>query len=352
MNISLNDTQVMVRDLLRRYLASTDPASVDAEALWQALAVELGVLAAPLDERFGGLGGGAADAMMIAVELGRALAPVPFAATLAATAPLLAELGRDADVEAIAQGTLRAALAGVDCDLADAPVLLQPHGAGWRLSGKKTLVADAGDATHLLLSARLPEGGTALILLPCGLPGLSRQDYALVDGRTASDFSFDACVVTPDMLLAQGSAAEALLAAAYDRAIAAQCAEAVGVMQALFEQTVAYVKQRVQFGRALAEFQVVQHRLADMMVEVEQAESMAWVAACNSGSPRHVSAAKARCDQALRFVAHNAVQLHGGIGTTDELVLSRYFKRALVLQRAFGSADQHFARYEAFSSAA
>ncbi len=357
MNISLNETQIMVRDILRRYLAGIDPATIDPAALWQALAGELAILAAPLDECFGGLGGGAIDAMVVAGELGRACAPAPFASAVAAAAPLLAATGREGLIEAITNGTLRIALAGADCDPADgtetsARATLTADGDDWRLDGRKILVSDSGNSTHLLLRAEMATGDPALLLLPCAASGIVRHDYPLVDGRLAADFTFENCPVRADMLIAHGNAVDALLLAAHDRAIAAQCAEAVGIMSAMFDQTVAYVKQRVQFGRPIAEFQVVQHRLADMLIEVEQAESMAWVAACNIGSPRHVSAAKVRVDQALRTVAHGAVQLHGGIGTTDELVLSRYFKRALVIQRALGSADQHMARYEALSSAA
>ena len=228
--------------------------------------------------------------------------------------------------------------------------------------GAKAVVAAAPWATHLIVSARTTgeatdEDGVSLFLVDVAAAGegLSLRAYPTVDGRRAAEVEMDGLRLPADALLGEeGTAFAAVIAPALDEAVAGQCAEAVGVLEQMHAQTLDYVKQRRQFGRAIGEFQVLQHRLVDTFAAVQLATSLSYMATLKLTAPaqeraRAASAAKVGVARALRFVGQAAVQTHGGIGMTDELALSHYFKRATVIEQQLGGVEPHLARFIALT---
>ncbi len=337
--------------------------------IWKALAQDLGVLGAALPEDLGGLGGGPVDTLVVMEELGRALVVEPYLETVVIGAGLLKRVdspsARDA-VRRIVGGEIITAFASGEpssrYDPADVGATARREGAGWRIDGRKAVVAAAPWASHLLVTARTSGGqretaGISLFLAQKGARGVATRDYATVDGRRASEIAFDGLSLPADALLGEEGQAMALIDPVLDEARAALCAEAVGVLAELQRQTVDYAKQRRQFGRPIGDFQVLQHRMVDMFIQVEQSTSMAYMATLQLDRPaqeraRAVSAAKAFVGKACRAVGQWAVQTHGGIGLTDELALGHYFKRASMIESELGSVDYHLARYQALAPAA
>ena len=235
-------------------------------------------------------------------------------------------------------------------------------GAGYRLDGHKAVVMHAGAADILLVSARTSgaaadAAGVSLFLVPRATPGVVLDAYPTLDGGRAADIYLQGVAVPADSRLGPEGEALPAVEAALDIGIAALCAEAVGAMQALLDATVEFVRQRQQFGQPIGRFQALQHRIADMVVHLEQARSMSYLAAlrCAAGNVgdrrRAISAAKAVIGQAARFVGQQAVQLHGGMGMTDELQVSHWFKRLTAAQLMFGDSDSHLQRYAALTRA-
>jgi alkylation response protein AidB-like acyl-CoA dehydrogenase len=222
------------------------------------------------------------------------------------------------------------------------------------LEGEKRVVLHGGSADHLFVTARvaggrLDPGGVGLFLVDATASGINRRSYATHDGMRAADIAFDHVIVGPDAML--GSPGEGLLLAerVVDEAIAALAAEAVGAMQASLKLTLEYLNTRKQFGRAIGSFQALQHRAADMMVAIEEARSMAMLAAMLVGEPdalarrRQMRAVKIEIGRAARFVGQQSIQLHGGIGMTNEYAIGHYFKRLTAIDTLFGDADHHLA---------
>lgn len=344
------ESRAILKDMLRRMLSNRQGEG-DMMARWRQLRDELGLLAAPLPEARGGLGGGFADSALIAEELGCWLMPVPFVAASVIAIGLFDALGREDLSDQVVSGDILPVPAlmedGRVMRVRPTATMLREEDGVLRLRGRKELVEDVDMASHLLVPAYADRSGEPLLLLlPAALPGMGWSRYRLLDGREAATVVFDDITIAPDAVIGRGEADWQRFEAVLDRAMVATCAEALGLMRAMLGQTVDYVKQRRQFGKTIASFQVVQHRLADMLIEVEQAASVTAMAVQALPDPIAASTAKARTSQALRFVAQNAVQLHGGIGTTEELALSRYFKRAMLLETQYGSAEQHLARVE------
>jgi alkylation response protein AidB-like acyl-CoA dehydrogenase len=212
-------------------------------------------------------------------------------------------------------------------------------------------------ASQLIVTARTSgeqrdARGVSLFLVDKAAPGVVVRDYITVDGRRASEIALDGVALPPEALLGEEGAALPLVEQVLDEARTALCAEALGVMSQLLSQTLAYTKQRRQFGHAISEFQVLQHRMVDMFIQHEQAVSMTYMATLKLDQPaaeraKAVSAAKAFVGKACRFVGQNAVQTHGGIALTNELALSHYFKRAAMIESELGPVDWHLARYQA-----
>ena len=362
MNFNLTDEQKLLRESLAGYLQRRYDFDARRAAaanggwrpeIWSGFATELGIFGAGLSEAEGGFGGGPVETMLIAEELGRALVMEPYIESVVVATALLrdadggeAAVLRDAIVagEAIVAPALYEAEARFALTPAVTYVTVAPSGEAM-LDGAKAAVAAGPLARHLIVSAR-ERDGVSLFLVDAAAPGVTRRDYALIDGRPASD------IVLADVAATRiGAAGDALarIERAVDEGIAALCAEAVGIIDATLAQTVTYTKQREQFGVAIASFQALQHRMADMATLLERARSMAMMATLSLDLPaperRHaVSAAKAFVSDALKTVGESAIQLHGGIGTTEEIAVSHYFKRATVMQSQFGTADFHLRR--------
>ncbi|WP_067852308.1 acyl-CoA dehydrogenase family protein [Nocardia shimofusensis] len=374
MDFTLTEEQQLLRDTVAGYLA----ARYDLEksraaiktgegwqpAIWRGFAEELGILGATLPEEVEGMGGGAAELLVIAEELGRALVAEPFIDTVVVGAGLLGRSGgREELLRGIVAGSVRTAFAALEPTsgnvLHTVRTTARRDGDEWVLDGAKILVTSAPLATHLIVSARTSgeerdTDGLSLFVLPIdpqNLPaGVEYHAYRTIDDRQAADIVFTGVRLPAEALLGgEGQAWSAIDATAAD-AIAAISAEAVGLLRKVFTDTVEYAKQRQQFGVPISSFQALQHRMVDMYMELEQAAAASQLAgAALSAEPveraRALSAAKVTIGRAARFIGQNAVQLHGAMGMTEELAIGHYFKRLTVLEREFGSTDYHRTRY-------
>lgn len=374
MEIALGPDETLLRDTVGRYLEKEYGFEARARRMaepdgfcrhtWREMA-GLGLVAAGLPDEAGGLGAGALGTMIVAEAFGRALVVEPYLSTAVLGAGAL-ELGGQEPQRAllarVAEGDCLLGFAhlepGGEEDASPASVCRRAGGR-FRLDGAKAVVLHAAAADHLVVTARLESPGQAaslaLLLVPRDAPGLSLCCYRTPDGFPAADVTFEAVPLEEAALLCSGPVAEAALERVVDRANAALCAEAVGAMEALLARTTTYLGTRQQFGVPLARFQALQHRVADMAMELEQARSMMLVAARHADAidvgvrRRCVSAAKARMARAARFIAQNAVQLHGGIGMTEALDVSHYFRRLTVIAQSFGDEEQHLERFLAAS---
>lgn len=335
-----------------------------AEDNWKTMA-DLGWLAIPLPEEAGGLGGGAVDAALLAERFGRHMVAEPYFSTVILGAGLIQAAGDDKLknewLPAIAEGKAKWAFAhaehGSRFALNETRTKATKTADGWTLSGKKIVVWDAASADRLIVLARSAGGetdakGLGLFMVDASGAGVARHDYRTVDNRRASDIQLDHAPV----LAVLGDPANAMPAveSVIDQAIAYMASEAVGAMAALHETTLAYAKTRKQFGRPIGEFQVIQHRLVDMMMQVESARSLALLAALKAAAEpkdraKAAAAAKVQLGRSGRFVGQQAVQIHGGMGMTDELNVGHYMKRLMMLDTTFGNADFHQRRFAALS---
>lgn len=372
MDFNFTQTQSMLRDTLRRYLADAydfdkRQAMLRMEGgrdpgVWKALATELGVLGAALPEAHGGFGGGPVDSMVLMEEFGRAIAVEPYVPTVVIGAQALVEAGgslADELVPAIIAGDAILAFAHAEpqgrYNLANLRTTAKADGSGWTLNGHKAVVIAAPYATHYLVSARtggsqMESSGVSLFLVEAGAKGIVRRDYPTVDGFMASDLYFENANVGPHALLGAEGGALPLIEKLADHATMALCAEATGAMKKLHELTLDYARQRKQFGKAIGDFQVIQHRLVDMFLEAEQAASMTLMGTLRLDDPdrsKWVSQAKAKINKGARALGQWAVQTHGGIGITTELAAGHYFKRLSIIETQFGDFDYHMGRLEA-----
>ena len=379
MDLDFSEEQTLLADAVNGYLTGVYDldarrGAVTSEAgwrpeVWKALAEDLGVLGALVPEEAGGLGGGGVEAMIVMRAIGRSLALEPYLETAVLGVGLLKRAGGEragALMASIAEGGAVVAFAHDEAAgrhaLLRVEATARREGEGWRLDGAKAVISAAPWASHLIVSARISgaatdEAGIGLFLIEVAAAGegLAIRPYPTVDGRRAAEVALDGLILPADALLAE-DAFEAVIAPALDEAVAAQCAEAVGVLSQLHDQTLDYVKQRKQFGRPIGQFQVLQHRLADTFAAVELATSLTYMATLHLDAPaaeraRMASAAKVGVARALRFVSQAAVQTHGGIGMTDELALSHYFKRASVIEQQLGGVEPHLRRFIALTPA-
>ncbi len=363
MDFNLSKEQELLRDGLGKFLSTRYDLEKSRAAaktgagwqpdIWRGFADELGILGAALPEAVGGIGGGPVEVMVIAEALGQALVVEPYVDTVVVAGGLL----RRADdpvatelLEKVVAGTAVVALAATESGSGDdwqrVSTVAERDGGDWVLRGSKIVAMSAPIATHLLVTGRTA-GGISLFLVDAASSAIEAHHYRTVDDRRASDLVFDAA--RGILLGGEGQASESL-AQARDEGAAAVCSEAVGLMRKVLADTIEYCKQRQQFGQPIGSFQVLQHRMVDMYMEVEQAVAAVYLAVLNlEGSPdvraRAVSAAKATIGRAARFVGQQAVQLHGGMGMTEELAIGHYFKRLTALQFEFGSTDYHVTRY-------
>ena len=373
MDFSYTDEQAMLRDTLGRFVSDrygfeTRQKTLAAEPgwspdVWKAFAEELGILGAGFSEEAGGLGGGAVEHMIVMEELGKGLVVEPYLGTAVIGGGFLKHTGgelADELIPGVIAGEVIGAFAYAEpkgrYDLADLQTTARRSGDGWTLDGRKAVVVGAPWATHLFVTARTgggrrDRGGVGVFVVEKGAAGLATRDYPTVDGRRASEIAFES---TPARLLGDAETGLELVERVVDEATAAVCSEAVGCMRKLHGNTLDYARQRKQFGRPIADFQVLQHRMVDMFMEVEQSVSMTLMATLKLDLPADerkaaVSAAKSKVARGARFAGQSAVQIHGGMGITDELSTGHYFKRATVIEGLFGDADHHLRRFESLT---
>jgi alkylation response protein AidB-like acyl-CoA dehydrogenase len=332
--------------------------------IWSKLA-ELGVLGLPLPSEFGGFGGGAVDLSSAMEAFGEALVVEPFLATVVLGAQLIARGGTPAQkarfLPAVAGGELLLAFAyterGARYDLAHVATRSRRTADGYVLEGEKCMVLHAPCAQRLVVSARIdgevaqPQG-ISLFLVDATAPGVTLQRYRTIDAMPAADVSFHGVTVAADALIGIENEALPLIEEVVDHATALVCAEAVGAIKYANDATLEYLKSRRQFGVPIGSFQALQHRMVDIVVTHEQAKSMASLACATvDGEPdparrkRMVSAAKARIAEACRQVSQESVQLHGGMGMSDEMKVSHTFRRLTMIAQQFGDADHHLERF-------
>lgn len=372
MDFSLTKEQELLRDGLTKFLSTRYELEKSRSAaktgpgwqpdIWRGFADELGILGATLPEEAGGIGGGPVEAMVIAEALGHALVVEPFVDTVVVAGGLLHRAGGDAAaavLEKITEGAALVALAATEPSAGDnwrdVSTTAERDGADWVLRGEKIVVATAPLAGHLVVTARTSgdrtdADGISLFLVDTASPQLVMHPYRTIDDRRAADITLDGVRVPGDALLGTEGQGWPSLARARDEGAAAVCAEAVGAMRKVLDDTVEYCKQRHQFGTPIGSFQALQHRMVDMYMELEQSVAATYLAVLHLGDDepdraRAVSAAKATIGRAARFIGQNAVQLHGGMGMTEELAIGHYFKRLTALQYEFGTTDHHVARY-------
>ncbi len=365
MDFDLSDEQRLLRDSVDRLIADrygfearrgfmAEPEGW-SRANWVRFA-EQGLLGLAFAEASGGFGGGGVEIALVMEAFGRGLVVEPYLASVLLAGRLLEEAGELALVRRIAAGETLAAFAHLErhsfWDLEDVATRARPDGDTWRLSGTKCVVLHGDCAELLLVTARTAgaqrdRDGIGVFLIAADAPGVTRQGASTQDGQRAAEITLAS---TPARQLAFAGDALATLERVRDQAIAALCAEAVGVMAQMHAITVDYLKTRRQFGRAIGEFQVLQHRAVDMYVALEQARSMALLATLMAGETdaarraAAISAAKVQIGRSGRLIGQEAVQLHGGIAMTMEYKVGHYFKRMTMIEEMFGDADTHLER--------
>ena len=331
-------------------------------ALWERYA-ELGLLGLPIAEEHGGFGGGAVEVMLLMQAFGRHLVLEPYLATVVLGGTAI-RLAGSADqkgeiLPAIASGAMKLAFAHYErearYDIADVRTTATPKDGGFVLEGAKSVVLHGDCADRLIVSARTAGGrddaeGISLFLVDAGAEGVARRGYPLRDGTRAAELSLSGVRVPASALLGERDNALPVIERVVEAGIAATAAEVVGAMEAMQAMTLEYLKTRQQFGRPIGENQALQHRAAEMLVALEQGRSMAMLASMMVEEPdaaeraRSISMAKVGVGQAGRFVSQQAIQLHGGIGMTDEYAVGHFFRRVMVIEHLFGDTDWHLDR--------
>ena len=375
MDFDLSEEQTMLKDGLDRMLANeyafedrnrhmAEPEGY-SQAMWARYA-EMGLMMLPFAEADGGLGGGAEDIMLVMESFGRALVLEPWFATVVLGGGFLREGGSEAQrgelVPALAEGSLKLAFAHTErharYDLAHVETTATKQGGSYILNGAKSIVLNGDTADKVFVSARVSGGvrdedGLCVFLVDADADGLSRRGYRLQDGSRAAEVTLENVTVDASRLFGAEGGAFPLIAKVTDQAIAALCAEAVGIMEVMEKQTVEYLKTRKQFGVEIAKFQVLQHAAVDMFIALEQARSITMYATMMADSDdalergRAISAAKAEIGRGGRLAGENAIQLHGGVGMTMEYAIGHYFKRITMIDILFGDTDHHLAKLTA-----
>jgi alkylation response protein AidB-like acyl-CoA dehydrogenase len=373
MDFSYTEEQNLLRDSVERFLdknytfeqrrASLGAHQGMSTATWEGLA-SLGLLGLSFSADYGGYGGSGIETMIVMESFGRHLVLEPYLSTVVLCASAIELAGDDQQkntlLPRIADGSMRFALAlcepGARFDFAYVETTAHQEGGQWIINGKKSVVIHGAAADLLVVPVRTSgkpsdRTGISLLFVNPAEEGVVGRDYPTYDGMRAAEVEFNNVHVEPESVIGVLDAAYPLLEKIVDRGIAALCAEAVGCMDALNRQTLEYLKTRQQFGVPIGKFQALQHRMVDMRMEYEMAKSMATLAAVKVDDtdtverPRAVSAAKERIGRAARFVGQQAIQLHGGMGMTDELPIGHYFKRLTAIDTMFGNSDYHLDRF-------
>ena len=375
MNFEYSDEQKLLSDTLKRFLATgynfdarakiMASAAGYSEDVWAALA-EMGLLGVPFAEEYGGFGGTTVDMMIVMEAIGEGLLVEPYLATVGLGGRFVARGGTAAQKErilpALVQGKLKMAFAhtepGARYDIAHVAMRAKKSGDGWVLDGDKRMVLHGGAADLLVVSARTAgadrdERGLSLFLVERGAPGVTLTEYRTIDNLRVADIRFAGVAVAREALIGAEGGGFALAEEVVDYATALVCAEAVGAIKYAHDATLQYLKERRQFGVPIGTFQALQHRMVDILISLEQARSIATLACvkvdtAEAAERRHVvSAAKIKIADAARHVSQEAVQLHGGMGMTEELKISHTFRRLTMIAQVFGDADHHLERFAA-----
>ena len=371
MDFNLKEEQQQFADALKRWIDRDygfeqrmrivqSEAGV-SDAAWNTL-VELGMTALPVPEQQGGFSGSAVDMYVVMKELGRGLVVEPYFATVLGAEFLKRGGAHPALLEQVAAGELKLACALHERqsrhDLTYIATTATPEGDGFVIDGAKSVVVHGAEADSLIVSARSAgngrdNAGISLFVVPADAAGVTVTGFRSLDGLRAANIVFDKVKVDGAALIGAVGEGYEILDACADYGAALLCAEALGAMEALFDATLDYLKTRQQFGAPIGKFQALQHRMADMFIHLEQARSMALLAAVKAGSDdaeerrTAVSAAKYRIGEAARFIGQQAVQLHGGMGVTNELLAAHHFKRLATIELSFGDGDHHLRRFMA-----
>jgi alkylation response protein AidB-like acyl-CoA dehydrogenase len=372
MDFNYTEEQQMLADAVGRWLENVydfdsrrafaaNPTLSDAN--WSGLA-ELGVLGINVPREWGGLGGTAVETLIVMQAFGRALLVEPFVQTAVIAARLLGQAGSAAQKEVllpeITVGARRLGLAALEprarFDLAHIETSAKRRGNTYVIEGRKAVVPGGDSAHTLIVSARTAGGtndtsGVTLFLVDATAPGLTIRGFPTIDGLRAAEVTLAGVEVCSEAILGPLDDGFELLEFGVDQGIAALCAESVGTMERLLELTLEHLRTRQQFGKPIGSFQALQHRVADMATAIEQARSVALLAASRAGHPerlerrRGMSAAKAMMGRAGRLVGQQAVQLHGGMGMTDEFTVGHYFKRLTCMDVTWGNVEHHVELY-------
>ena len=377
MDLSLNDEQSLIQSSVERFIlndytfeqrrkiVAEEPGY--SQEHWTTFA-ELGWLAIPFSEEDGGLGGTAVESMVLLEQFGRGIVVEPFIPTVVLAAGAI-RLGGSTEqrkryIPDIIDGKLQGALAFAEpqgrYDLHDLTTTATAKGDGFVINGYKAVVLNAPAADFLVVSARTSGSqrdtdGVSLFVLDTRSAGVSRHDFTTVDAMRASEITFDNVEVGPDALLGEAGAGLAVLQQVIDEGTFAVCAEAVGCMEVLYKDTVEYSKMREQFGQRLGSFQALQHRMVDMFMAYEQSRSLLYMTAAHlengydEQAQKQITALKVQIGKAVKLVGQEAIQIHGGMGLTDELSISHYFKRVTVIENMFGNSRFHLKRFGALA---
>ncbi len=329
---------------------------------WKKFA-ELGWLGISVSEDSGGFGGSAIESMLIMEAFGKGLVVEPFLETVIMAGGLIDEHGSDQQkssfLEPAIAGEMHLALAYAEpqsrFNLSDVVTEAKADGDNFIINGYKSVVMNGPSADQIIVSARtsgtqLDENGISLFIIDANVSGLDKTNYKTVDGRRASDVTFENVSVSKENLIGDQDKGFEILDSAIDKAILAISAEAVGAMEVLYKTTVEYTKTREQFGTAIGKFQVLQHRMVDMFMEYEQCKSLLYMATMKheekaEDAKKAISGLKYQVGKAGKFIGQQAVQLHGGMGVTDELNVGHYFKRLTTVGTIFGNTDYHLKKY-------
>jgi alkylation response protein AidB-like acyl-CoA dehydrogenase len=378
-DFNFSEEQQLLADTVRRFVRESYSFEARREILkskegwsrdaWNELA-GLGLAALNVPEAHGGLNAGPVDTMLVMNALGEGLVVEPFLAAAVFTPALLSRLGDEkaaADLfPGIASGERIVIVAHQEPqtrgEIAHLATRAEKSGDGYVIDGSKAVIAHGGAADELLVTARTSgktgdADGMSVFRVDPQAAGVTVKSYRTIDGQTAADIELKGVKVPAGNLVGTAGKAFAAIEGAYEVTISALCAEAVGIMKAVNAATLEYTKSRKQFGQPIAKFQVLQHRMADMFLQSEQALSMSYLAAIRCTDPdaaerkRALSAAKVVIGQAGRFVGQQAIQLHGGMGMTDELMVSHHFKRLTGIDITFGDSDFHLERFAALPAA-
>ncbi|MCB1643880.1 MAG: acyl-CoA dehydrogenase family protein [Pseudomonadales bacterium] len=374
MDLSYTEEQNLLRDSLQKYIEDnydisqrnklTKSDTGYSATNWQQFA-DLGWLGMAFSEADGGFGGSAVDTMVMMEEFGKGLVVEPFLSTVVMFGSAISEFGSSAQKEQLIPGIIDGTLLGTVAyaelqahhDLENIETTATAEGDDFIINGTKSVVLHAASADQIIVSTRTSgasdsKEGISLFIVDAASNGISRTDYPTVDGLRASEITFADVRVSGDQLLGQLDQGYTVLNKIANRTILALAAEAVGAMEVLYKDTIAYTKQREQFDHPLSEFQVLKHRMTEMFMEYSLSKSLTMKATMlesqnSADAQRTIHALKYLIGKASRFVGQNAVQLHGGMGMTEELRIAHYFKRLMVIDSQFGNMDHHLEKFVA-----